>query len=230
DTLKQVLEETPEIPVVVLTGLGDEKTAVEAVQRGAQDYLEKSLISPAILTRSIRYAIERQKLRKTIQELTLMDELTGIYNRKGFMSLGGHHISVADRSGRGLILFYCDIDGLKKINDTLGHEAGDQVLQETGRILRETFRESDLIARLGGDEFAVLVSNVDRTNDAILRKRLWENMERYNNSKKGRQYDLSLSAGAVYYDPSSPCPLAELMSRADKEMYREKREKKGFTP
>ncbi len=169
---------------------------------------------------------DRKTFEETLHSISTTDELTGLLNRRGFFSLAKQQLKVANRTGKGMLLFYVDLDGMKKINDTLGHPQGDLALIETASVLREIFRESDIIGRLGGDEFAVLV--LEHSRDAKEEQAILTRMEqsvRARNAQTGRRYTLSLSAGMNFYDPKDPCSLDELISRADIVMYEEKKSK-----
>ena len=170
---------------------------------------------------------DRKTFEETLHSLSTTDDLTGLLNRRGFFSLAQQQLKMANRTKIGFLLLYMDLDGLKKINDTLGHPEGDQALVETASILREIFRESDIIGRLGGDEFAVLAlertRDVEEEEQAIL-KRIQESVEA-RNAQPGRRFTLSLSAGINTYDPERPCSLDEFISRADSIMYKEKKSK-----
>lgn len=214
-----------EVPFILLTGLNDETIAVKAVQEGAQDYLVKGQVSGALLIRAIKYAIERHHILTELNRKSLVDDLTGLYNRRGFFTLAGQQIKVANRLKKGFSLIFADLDGLKLINDTLGHHTGDNAIIDTANILKSTFREADIIARMGGDEFIVLA--VDTAEDSIeaIRGRLGKQIEAFNKTAN-RPYQLSLSAGIAYYDPALPCTIDELINKADKMMYQEKGEKR----
>jgi diguanylate cyclase (GGDEF)-like protein len=123
------------------------------------------------------------------------------------------------------MLFFADLDLLKQINDTLGHEEGDRALIEAADVLKETFRVSDIIARLGGDEFAVLAINTDGVNSEVFPDRLQQLIEIRNN-QVDRRYKLSISIGCSHYDPENPCSIDDLLLRADKQMYEKKQRKK----
>jgi diguanylate cyclase (GGDEF)-like protein/PAS domain S-box-containing protein len=170
---------------------------------------------------------DRKTFEEKLHSLSTTDDLTGLLNRRGFFSLAQQQFKVANRTQIGFLLLYLDLDGLKKINDMLGHPEGDQALIETASILREIFRESDIIGRLGGDEFAVLAlertRGVEEEEQAIL-KRIQESVET-RNAQPGRRYALSLSAGINTYDPERPCSLDEFISRVDSIMYEEKKSK-----
>lgn len=170
---------------------------------------------------------DRKTFEEKLHSLSTTDDLTGLLNRRGFFSLALQQLKVANRTKIGFLLLYLDLDGLKKINDMFGHPEGDQALVETASILREIFRESDIIGRLGGDEFSVLAlertRNAEEEEQSIL-KRIRESVET-RNAQPGRRYALSLSAGINTYDPERPCSLDEFISRVDSIMYEEKKSK-----
>ncbi len=163
----------------------------------------------------------RVRMEETLRALALVDELTGLYNRRGFFTLSQQQLKTANRAKRKMLLLFTDFDGLKLINDAFGHSEGDRALIETADILRETFRESDIIARIGGDEFVVLAAETGKANANAVITRLQENLEA-RNAKGDRRYELSLSAGIAYYDPESPCSIDELLAQADRAMYERK--------
>jgi len=169
---------------------------------------------------------DRKALEETLQSISITDELTGLLNRRGFFALAQQQMKIANRTRRGLLLFYGDLDGLKSINDTLGHRVGDQALVEASALLREVFRESDIIARLGGDEFAVLMMEESGApDDVAIRDRL-DRAVRARNAQVARTYQLSLSTGIQRYDPENPVSLDRLISIADGLMYEEKKMRK----
>lgn len=171
---------------------------------------------------------ERLKLLKRLEEsekyrsLALVDELTDLLNRRGFSFLAEQQLRIADRNKKGVILVYVDLDALKQVNDTFGHNAGDMALIDSANLIKETFRKSDIIARIGGDEFVVLALDTSWAIAEILAFRLQENLQSHN-AKITRPYKLSFSIGFSYYDPDTPCSLEELIARADTYMYEVKR-------
>lgn len=164
---------------------------------------------------------ERKRAEETIRELSLVDELTGLRNRRGFTHLTEIELMLARRMGRELWLFYADLDGMKQINDSFGHAIGDLALQDTAAILRETFRESDVIARLGGDEFAALSLGANLGSPDAIMARLQAQVDAHNAADK-RPYRLSISVGAARFHPDQHHSLEQLMAEADAAMYRNK--------
>ncbi len=159
-------------------------------------------------------AFQQALLDRELYYLAITDDLTGLYNRRGFLASATHQLKVAQRNGQNLMLFFCDVDDLKRINDSCGHREGDLALIRAADALEQTFRESDLLARLGGDEFAALAAEAGQNHEAIL-SRLEENLQKSDESSAG----LSLSVGLARFDPKCPTSLGELMSRADQAMY-----------
>ncbi len=167
---------------------------------------------------------ERKKMEEQLLAMSVVDELTGLYNRRGFFALAGQQMKIAERAGKKMMLFFADLDKMKEINDTLGHQEGDKALVEIAAVLKHTFRESDIMSRIGGDEFAVLAIDTNGRTGGMLIERLNSCLDEYNRIKD-RNYLLSLSIGMAHYDPENPSTLDELMSRADTLMYQDKRSK-----
>lgn len=224
NTFTKVHVKAPTVPIIVLTGLDDETVGVRTMREGAQDYLIKGRVDSNLLVRSIRYAIERQRLIEEVRSQSIIDELTKLHNRRGFLTLGQQQLKIANRTKRGILLFFIDLDNMKKINDTLGHHEGDLALMEIATVLRETFRDYDIIARIGGDEFVVLAIDVSESSAEIITARLRENL-RIRNSYGKHPYKLSISMGTVYQDSEFPCSINELLARADSLMYEQKWDK-----
>jgi len=224
ETYARVYIQAPHIPVVVLTAFETEPMALEAVRNGAQDFVSKGEADRKLLIRTIRYAIERHRLRMTLRNLSLLDELTGLYNRRGFLRLASQQMKLADRTRRASLLIAVDVDGLKLINDRSGHREGDRAITETARILRQTFRASDVVARVGGDEFMVFAIEARPDGQDHIAARLRERLDELN-AKAELPFTLALSVGAVRVDPELILPLEELMARADEALYEQKRAK-----
>lgn len=173
----------------------------------------------------IRDVTEKKLKEEQLRTMSIVDDLTGLYNRRGFFTLAQQQMKVAERARKQMFLFFADLDKMKLINDTLGHKAGDSALLDVAVALRKVFRESDIIGRMGGDEFAILAIDAKSGTGKALTERLHAILETYN--LPGKKYRLSLSVGVAHYDPGRPSSLDELIARADRFMYNEKRKKNG---
>jgi diguanylate cyclase (GGDEF)-like protein/PAS domain S-box-containing protein len=171
---------------------------------------------------------ERKRMEEEIRALSITDALTGLYNRRGLSTLAEQQLKIATRLNSEILVIFADLDGMKWINDNLGHLAGDQALIETATILKNTFRKSDIIARHGGDEFIILALGANYTSFDILIKRIQEQINSHN-AQENRSFKLSVSIGTALYDPQSPCSIDELITQADKTMYKHKQDKRGFS-
>jgi diguanylate cyclase (GGDEF)-like protein/PAS domain S-box-containing protein len=167
---------------------------------------------------------ELKEALKKLETLSLRDDLTGLYNRRGFFTIAVEHFKMADRKREKMFLLFMDLDNLKQINDTLGHYKGDQALAGIANILNTTFRQSDIKGRMGGDEFAVFPIDATQIGMEKAMSRLKKNIETFNKSKDN-PFQLSVSMGVSHYDPEHPSTIDELLVRADKIMYEEKRRK-----
>lgn len=162
-----------------------------------------------------------KKMEENLRALSLSDELTGIYNRRGLVTLGEQILRLARRQKQVTYMLYADVDNLKEINDTWGHQEGDRMLKEVADVLRKSFRDSDIISRVGGDEFVVIPIGIGGDN-------VKKTVERFKSGLKTRNkegsfaYPLSVSVGIARYDPAHPCSMDELLSMADKMMYKQK--------
>ena len=221
-TLARVRLEAPDVAVVVLTGVEDPNLAAQALQKGAQDYLLKTDTDERSLARSLRYAIERQRLFAALASLSLRDDLTGLYNRRGFFTHCDRQWTLAERQSTGLSLVLADLDGLKGINDRFGHQEGDKALATTGRLLKGVCREADIAARLGGDEFGLMLVDADDTTGDDVVQRLERAVHRANHRLR-RRYTLSFSIGMASHTPGAGGSLDELVAQADAKMYQCKR-------
>jgi diguanylate cyclase (GGDEF)-like protein len=160
-----------------------------------------------------------------LEEMAVTDELTGLKNRRGFLLLADQQLKAAHRDNAKLSFIFIDVDGMKTINDQYGHNEGDQALVAAASILRNTFRESDVIARIGGDEFVAMIAETE-SNGCVILDRLQQNLHLYNAAAK-HDYRLSLSAGVVYSNSSKPSNIQDLLKNADALMYESKRGKRG---
>jgi diguanylate cyclase (GGDEF)-like protein len=181
------------------------------------------IISYSVVSSLNLFAWETQE---HLRALSLKDELTGLFNRRGFFALAEQQIKIAERQNRNLLLIVGDMDNLKNINDTLGHAEGDAAIMEIAGILRESFRQSDIIARIGGDEFAILQYENTTGNVNTIINRLQSNIVLHNERNKG-EYNLSISIGISVCEPGGAYSLNELIDQADSIMYEQKKKKKA---
>lgn len=169
---------------------------------------------------------KRKLLEQKMEKESVTDELTGLLNRRGFFSFAEKQLKIAIREKHDIFLLYADLDNMKQINDTLGHELGDKALIETAEVLRSTFRNSDIYARIGGDEFIVLmISDTERDSKDSITRRLQQHIE-VNNQQADRAFDLSISTGVALFDHNNPAELEEMIKEADALMYSAKQAKK----
>ncbi len=235
---------TAHIPIIFISALNRINDKVRAFEMGGQDYITKPFQDLEVLLRVKNQLLiqqqrqqlleQNQRLEQEIQErlraeaavrqLSLTDELTGLHNRRGFFLLADQQLKMARRSYISCCLLFADLDGLKALNDSLGHEMGDRLLVDAAQLLKQTFRDSDIVARLGGDEFVVLIAAcTGSTND--FDQRLQTSIEQFNQTGD-RPYQLSMSVGLQFWAATDNISLEQLVAQADKRMYDHKRTKR----
>lgn len=225
DTLAKVVETAPEVPIIVLTANNSDEMGLRGVQLGAQDFLLKGDFNYLTLDRAIMYSIERHRLQRTIRQLAVLDELTGLYNRRGFNTLHPDVIQKVKNSDLRGFLCYFDLDRFKHINDELGHATGDEALKEFAANLRSVFRKDVLLSRLGGDEFVAMgveaqPGQVDQSLQSL------EIVLSVRNARETSQFSLESSSGVAYFDRNGPHAIEELSAQADAALYRNKESRK----
>jgi len=187
---------------------------------------------PAHFIFQIQDITERKRAESALQSLSLVDELTGLYNRRGFLAVSEQSVAEIRLNDKIPAIVYADLDGLKEINDSLGHHEGDRALARAAEILKDSFRSSDIVARIGGDEFVVLAALTHDESAESLSQRLQENFDT-SNATRARPYNLALSVGIAHCDDKQNHSIEELMAQADRAMYDDKRRKRSrdsFTP
>jgi diguanylate cyclase (GGDEF)-like protein len=186
-------------------------------------WMRSSLVAMTMLLVFYIYHVkELKQIEDKLKKAAITDDLTGLLNRRGFFVLAEHQCKLATRIKKIMALLYLDLDGLKVINDELGHEAGDQALMDISNIFKTTFRSSDIIARIGGDEFVVLLDELPKPNDeSTIISHLQDNLKKHNELGI-RNYELSISIGVAYYDGEHPCDISKLLQQADEAMYKNK--------
>lgn len=243
--VREIQTSTP-IYIILLTAQSGKRNVIRGLEAGADDYITKPFDHDELharvesgsriiwLQKSLaqrvqeleKTLIELNKAQESLRNLSLTDELTGLYNRRGFYTLAEQHIKTALRTGNEISLIYTDMDGLKIINDTFGHEEGSEAIKQTANVLEQTFRASDIIARIGGDEFVILESHSSSGDFGNGVARLEENIEQFN-KEANFPFKLSLSTGITQISVEEDFSIEKFLSKADMMMYEKKREKSG---
>ena len=205
-------------PVIMLTGQDDRATDMEAMHAGAADYLVKGRVTGDMLERAIRYSRERHRLLEEISSLSLTDELTGLHNRRAFMTMADQRLQLLERGGALCLLIFADVDGLKAANDNIGHEAGDRLLVDAARVLQAAFRRTDLVARIGGDEFVVLADGVGEGDVQSVLEKVQTQIDQRNDVTESGAPRLSISTGALCFSAGPSVRLLDLIAEADARM------------
>jgi diguanylate cyclase (GGDEF)-like protein len=218
DLLREARSRGCRTPVIMLTGQDDRATDLNAMHAGAADYLVKGRVTADMLERAIRYARERHRLLEEISALSLEDELTGLHNRRAFMTMADQRLQLLERSGSLCLLIFADVDGLKAANDTIGHEAGDRLLVDAARALQAAFRRTDLVARMGGDEFVVLADGATEHDVEQVLAKLQQQIDLRNATAEPGAPRLSISAGALCFGAGPAVRLQDLIAEADAKM------------
>ena len=218
-------EKGKDIPLIAMTGDGDEKIAVNLMRNGAQDYLVKTDLTPELLSRSIHNAIQTCELEGKVRYLAHYDSLTGLLNRALLMDHIQASIARCKRYKQSCSLLYIDVDNFKDINDNHGHEAGDTILKTVSDRIRENCRNTDSAARLGGDEFAILLEQIDPKNTGITAEKILRAVSSPIDVG-GETIEVTLSIGVAHY-PQTAIDAEQLIRQADEAMYRSKHAGKG---
>lgn len=222
-TVRQMQAVNPTIAIIVLSGLSDETLALQAVQNGAQDYLVKGERQSELLARSIRYAIERKRAEQRLTYLAQYDQLTGLVNRTLFRDRLIQAMARSKRLQQPLGLMLLDLDRFKPVNDTLGHNVGDQLLKLVAERLHECVREVDTVARMGGDEFTIILEGLMCEEDiALVAERITKSLAQPFQIDT-HQALIGISIGITIY-PTDDHDVDELLKHADAAMYRAKQQ------
>lgn len=218
DAVRAVRERAPDVPVIAVT---ERDQAERAIDAGASDVVPPDA-DPDLLARAIRYATSLQRIVEESRRHQIVDELTGLYNARGFEQLASHHVAVADRDKRPIVLVFVSLQGLDELDEV--EDAAERAgwLAEAARVLRAAVRESDVIARVGDGAFCILLTGDASGAESLVLSRLVEAIAA-SNARSGRARQLALSVGAAAYDPENPVTLDELIAQADRRM-REHRE------
>ena len=228
DAVRRARAAAPRLPLIVLTGLDDELVAGQALQEGAQDYIIKGQVDLRGLLRALRYAVERKAMEDTARDLTLQlahsskhDDLTGLPNRMLLNDRIDFAIAMAARHKTKLAVLFLDLDGFKHINDSLGHSTGDELLKSIAGRLKTCVRGADTVSRQGGDEFVVLLSDVNRANDAAICAGKILDAVAQLHSINEHDLHVTASGGISIYPDDGDC-AETLLKNADTAMYQAK--------
>jgi len=177
------------------------------------------VVAPIVIKLGV---IEKERIEAELRGMALTDDLTKLNNRRGFFFLAGQFLKVAARTKEGMYLMYTDLNDFKKINDAFGHAEGDRALKAYARLLKENYRESDIIGRIGGDEFVILPVGTSKDGVDVITNRFKMVLSQFNDANEA-PWKLSAAYGIAYFDPESPSSLDELLRRADAELYDQKK-------
>ncbi len=227
DFLVKAEKEGIETPVVVISGQGDEMLVSQVIQCGAYEYLPKDRINSESICRVINNTLERARLRNDVKkaqakmaEMSIEDDLTKLHNRRYFIEALEGEFERASRYETEMALIMMDLDDFKKINDTYGHLAGDMVLSEIGKILREHGRRNDIACRYGGEEFAVILPNVSRDNIYAAYERFREIVSEQPFEYESKQFHITVSIGIAFSNDAEL--INDLLAHADQALYQAK--------
>jgi diguanylate cyclase (GGDEF)-like protein len=224
--LRELCAAAPQVPFIVLAGMEQESAAVAAVCAGAQDYLIGEHLTPASAARAVRCAVERHRQLAALRDQSLRDPLTGLYNRRGFVALADVQLRMARRERRHCLVICADLDRLKSVNDTWGHEAGDRAVVATSGVLQASFRDSDIVARFGGDEFVALAYHAGEESVAGVTARIESGLTDAQDALH-LPHPLRLSMGVVAFDPAEKLELRTILEQADRALYRQKQSRRA---
>jgi diguanylate cyclase (GGDEF)-like protein len=224
--LKEASQSGCQAPMIIVTGRSDREIDQAALEAGAMDYLVKGHIDSQLLDRSIRYALERNRLLQKIRELAVRDELTGLYNRRELQRFLDYEVIKSQRYGHPFSMMMIDIDHFKEINDRLGHRTGDVILQHLGHVLLSNTRGCDLASRYGGDEFIVVLPETtaqQAVNGAERLRKVVEKLSIRVTNEKGDydQIHVTISNGIAGF-PDDADSAEALLDAADQALYQAK--------
>ncbi|HEY3729597.1 MAG TPA: EAL domain-containing protein [Solirubrobacteraceae bacterium] len=221
EPLEHLRSAAPDVPIIVLSDRPDEEIGLAAVKAGAQDYLLKSELNPALLARAVRYAIERKRSEVELAHQALHDPLTGLPNRALFNDRLTVALDRSRRTGAPLAVLFLDVDSFKQINDSMGHPTGDLLLTVLAGRFREMLRPMDTVARFGGDEFTFLFEELESERQALLiAERISRSAGRPLTVDSG-EVSAAVSIGIAMVTDPSVAP-SQVIRDADAAMYRAK--------
>lgn len=226
NNITKIQATAPTLPIIILSSVSDEQLALQAVKAGAQDYVVKGRSDAPLLIRAMRYAIERKHVDGRLVYLAHYDSLTNLPNRTLFRERMARALANAQRNARRVALLFLDLDHFKAINDTFGHEAGDELLTAVAQRLETCVRKNDTVARLGGDEFTAILENIDSAADAAaVAQKIVDTMSR-SFQLRGQELFITVSIGIALF-PTCGLDPATLIKNADTALYSVKDQGRG---
>ena len=227
DLLKEAIQAGCQAPIIIVTGKSDREIDQAALMAGAMDYLVKDQMDGQLLERSIRYALERNRLLKNIRELAVRDSLTGLYNRRELHRFLDYELIKSQRYNHRFSILMMDIDHFKEINDRFGHRTGDEVIQQVAKVLLNNTRGCDLPARYGGDEFITVLPETSANQAWCGAERLRKRVEALsfqviNENSMSEKIEITISTGVAEYQGDAISGEA-LIDLADQALYQAKR-------
>lgn len=221
EALDAVQDTIPGLPILLLCGDGDSEFAIAAMNRGAVDFLCNDELSTGILMRTFRFAVQITNLKEEIERRAIIDELTGLYNRRGFFTLADQVMKLSGRNMKKFALIYADLEDVRNTNVDFGIEAGDAMIKKAGNFLAGMFRSSDIVSRISGDEFAVIAHDQDEESLRKLVSRVRKNIEDYNKGL-GNDQAIKLNFGIKCCYPESEESLQDMLTEAEMESQKER--------
>lgn len=229
-SVTSLIDYIPKISIVILLAIVSILVVVnfyisKKISTNAIDNMEEYEEKMNHLLTKMEREMESQKLMyKALEVMSFSDELTGLHNRHGFMVLAKQYLRTLNRNNAIVYMFYANINNMKQINDTYGHQEGNSVIKRVADILNDVYSGSDLISRIGDGEFVVLPAGFTESEVALINNRLQEKLDEVNSSAE-KDYIISISFGVAGYNPAEPSPIEDLLMRAEKLMYEHKKRK-----
>ncbi len=214
ETFTKLRAKFPNVPIVIMSGLDDEKLALEAVRGGAQDYLVKGHGDRSRLFRVLNYAINRHERQKDSADEALIDSLTKLYNRRGFLAMAEQHMKIARRDQKTFFVFFAVLNGFEQIVEEYGEDEGQHALLTTADILGESFRTGDILARIGQNEFAIITTVEGHFDPKLISARIAKSQKFYESQFNSVRFSLSLCSS--YIDLSQDEPMSEFEAHVDR--------------
>ncbi len=212
---------TKDIPVIFLTALAETSYKLKAFEAEGVDYITKPFVQEEVLAR-VNVHVKLKKALEKLEDMSLKDELTGVYNRRFAYEILTKQIQTANRDNGHFVICFIDIDHLKRVNDSYGHSAGDELIITVATTLQNSIRSSDFLFRMGGDEFLLLFPKAKLKESRDLVERFRKKISK----KKIQGIPINFSFGLSEYSPGDLSSTSDLIKLADSEMYKDKLRKK----